>query len=301
MHPFAPASQTKGYQHLFRDLERWLCDITGFAACSLQPNAGSQGEYAGLLAIKSWHLERGAAQRTVCLIPHSAHGTNPASAVMAGFEVVVVDCDAQGNIDLADLKKKAELFSATLGALMVTYPSTHGVYEAAIKDICALVHQHGGQVYMDGANLNAQVGLLKPGELGADVCHINLHKTFCIPHGGGGPGMGPICVGEAPRRAPARPPAGEALRQGRHGLGGALGLGLDPAHLLDVHPHDGRRRPQAGDAGRAAQRQLPGEEALRALPGAVHGTGRLRGARVHLRHARLQGAPASRSTTSPSA
>jgi glycine dehydrogenase len=194
MHPFAPASQTKGYQHLFRDLERWLCDITGFAACSLQPNAGSQGEYAGLLAIQSWHLERGAAQRKVCLIPHSAHGTNPASAVMAGFEVVVVDCDAQGNIDLSDLKKKAELHSARLGALMVTYPSTHGVYEAAIKDICALVHQHGGQVYMDGANLNAQVGLLKPGELGADVCHINLHKTFCIPHGGGGPGMGPICV-----------------------------------------------------------------------------------------------------------
>jgi len=195
MHPFAPASQTKGYQHLFRDLERWLCDITGFAACSLQPNAGSQGEYAGLLAIKSWHQERGAAQRTVCLIPHSAHGTNPASAVMAGFEVVVVDCDAQGNIDLGDLQKKAELYSARLGALMVTYPSTHGVYEAAIKDICALVHKHGGQVYMDGANLNAQVGLLKPGELGADVCHINLHKTFCIPHGGGGPGMGPICVG----------------------------------------------------------------------------------------------------------
>jgi len=194
MHPFAPASQTKGYQHLFRDLERWLCDITGFAACSLQPNAGSQGEYAGLLAIKSWHLERGAAQRTVCLIPHSAHGTNPASAVMAGFEVVVVDCDAQGNIELADLAKKAELHAAKLGALMVTYPSTHGVYEAAIKDICALVHKHGGQVYMDGANLNAQVGLLKPGELGADVCHINLHKTFCIPHGGGGPGMGPICV-----------------------------------------------------------------------------------------------------------
>ena len=194
MHPFAPAAQTQGYQHLFRDLERWLSDITGFAACSLQPNAGSQGEYAGLLAIKSWHMERGSAQRNVCLIPHSAHGTNPASAVMAGFEVVVVDCDAQGNIDLADLKKKAELHSAKLGCLMVTYPSTHGVYEAAIKDICALVHQHGGQVYMDGANLNAQVGLLKPGELGADVCHINLHKTFCIPHGGGGPGMGPICV-----------------------------------------------------------------------------------------------------------
>jgi glycine cleavage system P protein (glycine dehydrogenase) len=194
MHPFAPLAQTKGYQRLFRDLERWLCDITGFAACSLQPNAGSQGEYSGLLAIKAWHMQRGAAQRTVCLIPHSAHGTNPASAVMAGFEVVVVDCDAQGNIDLADLKKKAEQHSAKLGALMVTYPSTHGVYEAAIKDICALVHQHGGQVYMDGANLNAQVGLLKPGELGADVCHINLHKTFCIPHGGGGPGMGPICV-----------------------------------------------------------------------------------------------------------
>ncbi|MBK7641515.1 MAG: aminomethyl-transferring glycine dehydrogenase [Planctomycetes bacterium] len=196
LHPFAPASQTQGYQQLFRDLERWLCDITGFDACSLQPNAGSQGEYAGLLAIKSWQSERGAAQRSVCLIPHSAHGTNPASEVMAGFEVVVVDCDAQGNIDLPDLHKKVELHSAKLGALMVTYPSTHGVYEASIRDICALVHKHGGQVYMDGANLNAQVGILKPGELGADVCHINLHKTFCIPHGGGGPGMGPICVGK---------------------------------------------------------------------------------------------------------
>ncbi len=194
LHPFAPLTQTRGYQHLFRDLERWLCDITGFAACSLQPNAGSQGEYAGLLAIKGYQNERGAAQRDVCLIPHSAHGTNPASAVMAGFQVVVVDCDAHGNIEIEDLKRKAEQHAAKLGCLMVTYPSTHGVYEAAIKDICAVVHQHGGQVYMDGANLNAQVGLLRPAELGADVCHINLHKTFCIPHGGGGPGMGPICV-----------------------------------------------------------------------------------------------------------
>jgi len=194
LHPFAPAAQARGYARLFRDLERWLCDITGFAGCSLQPNAGSQGEYAGLLAIRAWQDARGCAQRTVCLIPHSAHGTNPASAVMAGFEVVVVDCDSEGNIQIDDLRKKAELHSARLGALMVTYPSTHGVFESRIREICELVHRHGGQVYMDGANLNAQVGLMKPGELGADVCHINLHKTFCIPHGGGGPGMGPICV-----------------------------------------------------------------------------------------------------------
>jgi glycine dehydrogenase len=201
IHPFAPTSQTSGYQKLFEDLETWLADITGFAACSLQPNAGSQGEYAGLQVIRAFYEgraqrgeDRGAAQRTVCLIPHSAHGTNPASAVMAGMKVVVVECDAKGNIDVTDLKKKADEHSKDLAALMVTYPSTHGVFESSIKDICKIVHEHGGQVYMDGANLNAQVGLCRPGDIGADVCHINLHKTFCIPHGGGGPGMGPICV-----------------------------------------------------------------------------------------------------------
>ena len=193
LHPFAPKEQTRGYQQLFADLEKWLCAITGLAACSLQPNAGSQGEYAGLLAIRHYHAARGAPLRDVCLIPASAHGTNPASAVMAGLKVVPVACDANGNVELADLKAKAAMHKDKLAALMITYPSTHGVFETAIKDICAAVHVHGGQVYMDGANLNAQVGWVRPGELGADVLHINLHKTFCIPHGGGGPGMGPIC------------------------------------------------------------------------------------------------------------
>jgi len=194
LHPFAPEEQSRGYRRMFRDLETWLCDITGFAAVSLQPNAGSQGEYAGLLVIRAFHESRNEGQRNVCLIPTSAHGTNPASASMCGFEVVAVRCDAEGNIDVADLKAKAEAHSTNLAALMVTYPSTHGVFESAIKDICAIVHTHGGQVYMDGANMNAQVGLTSPGFIGADVCHLNLHKTFCIPHGGGGPGMGPIGV-----------------------------------------------------------------------------------------------------------
>ncbi|MBM4344614.1 MAG: aminomethyl-transferring glycine dehydrogenase [Deltaproteobacteria bacterium] len=194
LHPFAPAEQAKGYARLFADLEAWLTDITGFAACSLQPNAGSQGEYAGLQVIRA-HLQRqGQGHRNVCLIPQSAHGTNPATAVMAGMQVVVVACDARGNVSLDDLDAKIAQHRANLAALMITYPSTHGVFEAAIVDICARVHAAGGQVYMDGANLNAQVGLCSPGEIGADVCHINLHKTFCIPHGGGGPGMGPICV-----------------------------------------------------------------------------------------------------------
>jgi glycine dehydrogenase len=194
VHPFAPVAETQGYQQLFRDLETWLAEITGFAACSLQPNAGSQGEYAGLLVIRAFHEERGAEGRNVCLIPHSAHGTNPASAAMAGMKVVVVECDERGNIDVGDLRKKAEANAPKLAALMVTYPSTHGVFEESIQEVCRIVHEHGGQVYMDGANLNAQVGLVRPAEIGADVCHINLHKTFCIPHGGGGPGMGPICV-----------------------------------------------------------------------------------------------------------
>jgi glycine dehydrogenase len=194
MHPFAPESQTKGYQELFAGLESDLRDVTGFAAVSLQPNAGSQGEYAGLLVIRAYHESRGDSHRTTCLIPQSAHGTNPASAVMAGFHVVVVKTDTDGNIDVEDLRAKAVEHSADLGALMVTYPSTHGVFESSIKDICNIVHEHGGQVYMDGANMNAMVGVSRPGDLGADVCHLNLHKTFCIPHGGGGPGMGPIGV-----------------------------------------------------------------------------------------------------------
>ena len=196
LHPFAPRSQAQGYATLFRQLEEWLAEITGFARVSLQPNAGSQGEFAGLLVIRAYHRHRGEAHRITCLIPQSAHGTNPASAVMAGMTVVVVKTDAQGNIDVADLEAKAKEHQATLGALMVTYPSTHGVFEASIKKVCRIVHQHGGQVYMDGANMNAQVGLCRPGDMGADVCHLNLHKTFCIPHGGGGPGMGPIGVAE---------------------------------------------------------------------------------------------------------
>jgi glycine dehydrogenase len=194
LHPFAPAEQSRGYQKLFRDLETWLAEITGLAAVSLQPNAGSQGEYSGLLAIRAYHAARGEGHRDVCLIPTSAHGTNPASAAMGGFKVVAVACDLQGNIDVADLRAKAGAHAPNLAALMVTYPSTHGVFESGIKDICAIVHQHGGQVYMDGANMNAQVGLTSPGTIGADVCHLNLHKTFAIPHGGGGPGVGPIAV-----------------------------------------------------------------------------------------------------------
>ncbi|MGH6855429.1 MAG: aminomethyl-transferring glycine dehydrogenase, partial [Aestuariivirga sp.] len=194
LHPFAPLEQAQGYSQLFEELEAMLAEITGFDAVSLQPNAGSQGEYAGLLAISAYHKARGASQRDVCLIPISAHGTNPASAVMAGMRVVVVACDERGNVDVADLKAKARENAESLAALMITYPSTHGVFEEAIIDICAIVHEHGGQVYLDGANLNALGGLVRPAEFGADVCHINLHKTFCIPHGGGGPGMGPIGV-----------------------------------------------------------------------------------------------------------
>ncbi|HEY9302578.1 MAG TPA: aminomethyl-transferring glycine dehydrogenase, partial [Phormidium sp.] len=194
IHPFAPLSQTRGYQVMFQQLEEWLAEVTGFAAISLQPNAGSQGEYTGLLVIRQYHESRGENHRNVCLIPQSAHGTNPATAVMCGLKVVPIACDEQGNIDVADLRNKAEKHSKELAALMVTYPSTHGVFESEIKEICEIVHSHGGQVYMDGANMNAQVGLCRPGEFGADVCHLNLHKTFCIPHGGGGPGMGPIGV-----------------------------------------------------------------------------------------------------------
>ena len=194
LHPFAPVDQAAGYFELFADLDRWLSDITGFAAVSLQPNAGSQGEFTGLMVIRAYHEDRGQGHRDVCLIPQSAHGTNPASAVMAGYRVVVVKSDENGNVDIPDLRAKAEQHADRLAALMITYPSTHGIFEEGVRTICGIVHEHGGQVYMDGANMNAMVGLCRPGEIGADVCHLNLHKTFCIPHGGGGPGMGPIGV-----------------------------------------------------------------------------------------------------------
>ncbi len=194
IHPFAPANQLQGYTELDAQLRDWLCQATGYAGISLQPNAGSQGEYAGLLAIRGWHASRGQSHRNICLIPSSAHGTNPASAQMVGMQVVVTACDAQGNVDMADLKAKCEQHSANLAAMMITYPSTHGVFETQVRELCALVHQHGGRVYVDGANMNALVGVTAPGEFGGDVSHLNLHKTFCIPHGGGGPGVGPVCV-----------------------------------------------------------------------------------------------------------
>ena len=217
MHPFAPPKQTEGYTQLFKELETWLSEITGYPAISLQPNAGSQGEYAGLLVIRAYHESRGQGHRNTCLIPASAHGTNPASATIAGLKVVPVACDERGNIDLVDLRAKADHHHETLAALMVTYPSTHGVFEETIQEICRIVHEHGGQVYMDGANMNAMVGLCRPAAIGADVCHLNLHKTFCIPHGGGGPGMGPIAA--AAHLAPFFP--GHPIRDtgGEHGIG----------------------------------------------------------------------------------
>ncbi|HRA14959.1 MAG TPA: aminomethyl-transferring glycine dehydrogenase, partial [Giesbergeria sp.] len=194
VHPFAPANQLEGYRLLDEQLSAWLCQATGYAGVSLQPNAGSQGEYAGLLAIKAWHAAQGHTERNICLIPSSAHGTNPASAQMVGMQVVVTKCDDNGNVDMADLKAKCEQHSAQLACMMITYPSTHGVFETQVKELCELVHQHGGRVYVDGANMNALVGVAAPGEFGGDVSHLNLHKTFCIPHGGGGPGVGPVCV-----------------------------------------------------------------------------------------------------------
>ena len=196
LHPFAPAEQLAGYAELDQQLRDWLCQVTGYAGVSLQPNAGSQGEYAGLLALKAWHTAQGQGHRNICLIPSSAHGTNPASAMMTGMQVVVTACDSNGNVDLDDLRAKCEQHSANLACVMITYPSTHGVFETQVKELCALVHQHGGRVYVDGANMNALVGVAAPGEFGGDVSHLNLHKTFCIPHGGGGPGVGPVCVVE---------------------------------------------------------------------------------------------------------
>jgi glycine dehydrogenase len=230
IHPFAPADQTEGYHQLFKDLETWLAEITGFAAVSLQPNAGSQGEYAGLLAIRAYHESRGHGHRNVCLIPVSAHGTNPSSAVIAGMKVVPVACDPRGNVELSDLRAKAEQHQNDLSCLMITYPSTHGVFEEDIVDICKVVHEFGGQVYMDGANMNAQVGLCRPGDIGADVCHLNLHKTFCIPHGGGGPGMGPIAV--AKHLAPFLP--GHPLEADTKGPGAVSAAPWGSASILPI-------------------------------------------------------------------
>ncbi len=222
VHPFAPADQLQGYQQLDEQLRAWLCQATGYAGISLQPNAGSQGEYAGLLAIQAYHASRGEAHRNVCLIPQSAHGTNPASAQMVGMQVVVTKCDDSGNVDLDDLRAKCEQHSANLACVMITYPSTHGVFETQVKDLCALVHQHGGRVYVDGANMNALVGVAAPGEFGGDVSHLNLHKTFCIPHGGGGPGVGPVCVVED--LVPFLPGHATAAAQGAStGASGAVG------------------------------------------------------------------------------
>lgn len=230
LHPFAPREQAKGYHMLFKRLEQWLCDITGYDAISLQPNSGAQGEYAGLLAIRAYHAARGEPHRKVCLIPSSAHGTNPASASMAGMEVVVVACDVRGDVDVNDLRAKAEKHSKDLAAIMITYPSTHGVFEEHIREICDIVHDHGGQVYLDGANMNAQVGLSRPGDYGADVSHLNLHKTFCIPHGGGGPGMGPI--GVKAHLAPFLP--GHSLGGGKPGVGPVSAAPFGSASILTI-------------------------------------------------------------------
>ena len=234
LHPFAPAEQSRGYAKLFADLEAWLAEITGFAAVSLQPNAGSQGEYTGLMVIRAYHQSRGDHHRNVCLIPDSAHGTNPASAAIAGMRVVPVKCDAPRNIDLGDLKKQAAAHAHDLSCVMVTYPSTHGVFEEGIRELCEVVHAHGGQVYMDGANLNAQVGLCRPGDIGADVCHVNLHKTFAIPHGGGGPGMGPI--GVAAHLAPFLPthPVSAPTSAGAHAIGPVSAAPYGSASILTI-------------------------------------------------------------------
>ena len=239
LHPFAPREQTKGYELMFRDLEKWLADITGFHAVSLQPNAGAQGEYTGLMVIRAYHHARGDTKRTVCLIPESAHGTNPASAVVAGMEVVPVTNLPSGDVDIADLAAKAEQYKDTLAACMVTYPSTYGVFEEGVKQICDIVHKFGGLVYMDGANMNAQVGLCSPGEIGADVCHLNLHKTFCIPHGGGGPGMGPIGVTKAlapflPGHPVSFPETLKAQGAGEHAIGPVSAAAYGSASILVI-------------------------------------------------------------------
>ena len=294
VHPFAPRDQLQGYAELDEQLRAWLCEATGYAGISLQPNAGSQGEYAGLLAIKAFHESTGQGHRNICLIPSSAHGTNPASAQMVGMQVVVTACDANGNVDLADLQAKCEQHSANLACVMITYPSTHGVFEMQVKELCALVHQHGGRVYVDGANMNALVGVAAPGEFGGDVSHLNLHKTFCIPHGGGGPGVGPGVRGGRPGALPARPqgrrPAGA---HGRRRVGRAAGQCRGAADQLDVLPDDGRRGPDAGDRSGDPQRQLHQRAPARPLPHALRQRQRPRGARVHPRPAAAEGQPAA--------
>jgi len=232
LHPFAPPEQARGYHEMFRQLEQWLAEITGMAAVSLQPNAGSQGEYTGLLVIRQYHQSRGEGHRNICLIPSSAHGTNPASAVMAGLKVISVACDSHGNVDLRDLRAKAESNSANLACMMITYPSTHGVFEKAIREICQIIHANGGLVYMDGANMNAQVGLCSPGDLGADVCHLNLHKTFAIPHGGGGPGMGPIAV--TSKLAPFLPERSASTNAAQQPVGPVAGAPYGSASILSI-------------------------------------------------------------------
>ena len=291
IHPFAPLEQTAGYQQLFADLEAWLAEITGYDAVSLQPNAGSQGEYAGLLAIRKYHESRHDGQRNVCLIPSSAHGTNAASAIMAGLRVVVVACDDEGNVDVDDLNAKAVEHQDSLAALMVTYPSTHGVYEAEIGKICQIVHDYGGQVYMDGANLNALIGVARPGDFGSDVSHLNLHKTFCIPHGGGGPGVGPIGVRahlapflpNHPLVAEAGPPTGPGPIAGAPwGSAGILPISLE------LHRHDGSRRPDEGHADRHSQCQLPCGSAARCVPDSLHRAFWARRSRMHRRPSLVQ-------------
>jgi glycine dehydrogenase len=303
MHPFAPLDQAQGYVELITGLKPAQGDHR--LRCHLH---AAELRRAGRIRRPGRHPplpgQPTARRRNICLIPKSAHGTNPATAQMCGLKVVAVACDDSGNVDVADLKAKAAQHAANLSCLMITYPSTHGVFEEAVKDICAIVHAHGGQVYMDGANLNAQVGLCRPADIGADVSHINLHKTFAIPHGGGGPGMGPIGLKAhlAPFMAnhavqPSRPARRPARRVGR-----ALGLGLDPADLLDVHHHDGRRRPHPRHRDRHPQRQLRRGETQGPLPGALHRQPGPRRPRVHPRRARRsRPPPAWPRSTSPSA
>jgi glycine dehydrogenase len=298
IHPFCPADQRAGYAELDAQLRAWLCQATGYAGISLQPNAGSQGEYTGMLVIRAYHAARDQSQRNICLIPSSAHGTNPASAAMAGFKVVVTACDANGNVDMTDLKAKCEQYSASLGAVMITYPSTHGVFETSVKDLCALVHSHGGRVYVDGANMNALVGLAAPGEFGGDVSHLNLHKTFCIPHGGGGPGVGPVCVvadlvpylpgSGAPGGvgAVAAAPLGNASvlpiswmycrMMGAEGLKAAtevaiLSANYISARLKDHYPTLYTSVPQDGKPGRVAHECILDLRPLKETSGGVHG------------------------------
>ena len=254
IHPFAPADQTLGYAEMIKDLSEKLCQITGYDAFSMQPNSGAQGEYAGLLTIRAYHKSRGEEHRNVCLIPASAHGTNPASATMCGLKVVVVASDKGGNIDVKDFREKAEANAKSLAAAMITYPSTHGVFEETVRELCDITHANGGQVYVDGANLNALVGLARPGDVGGDVSHVNLHKTFCIPHGGGGPGMGPI--GVKAHLAPFLPGHPGNGRQRHDGLSGSVRLRVDPGDLLELLPDDGRCGTDPGDARRNPQRQL---------------------------------------------